>query len=359
MRAKILFIGAGDLATRIIGSLIYDDSIGEIVIAGRAIARIAELAALLNDCGQVETTFRPLDALNPSAVERLLRQEQPDLLVQCASLLSPWHLHARTDQIAKALLAAGFALQLTAQLPIPLAVMQAVYTAGFTGPVINCSYPDVTNPVLARLGLAPTVGTGNVTMIARRVEARLRTRSEPERLVRVLAHHCHVTGCVRSETPGPKKTRPQVFVGEDGTRSDELVYTGRPLASVPTLNALSAASALPVIRALLPGSPPARLSIPGPLGLPGGYPIRIESGSKRLDLPPVVSLEEALNFHQQCAREDGIEQVQQDGTVYFTEEFRATISRIDPALAEPLQARMAYSRFLVLRRLVDSPAAAV
>jgi hypothetical protein len=72
-----------------------------------------------------------------------------------------------------------------------------------------------------------------------------------------------------------------------------------------------------------------------------------------------VNLEEALNFHQQCAREDGIERVQHDGTVYFTEEFRTTISSIDPALAEPLQAPMAYSRFLALRRLLDSLAAAV
>jgi hypothetical protein len=358
MKPKLLFIGAGDLATRIIGALVHDARIGEIVIAGRAVNRTAALAGLLNDCGQVETTFKPLDALNPSAIERLLRQEQPDLLVQCASLLSPWHLPARTDTVADTLRTAGFAAQLPAQLPIVLAVMQGARTAGFTGPVINCSYPDVTNAVLARLGLAPTIGTGNVSMIARRIESQLRVRSEPP-LVRVLAHHCHVTGCVRSEPPGFCKTRPQVFLGEDGARADDLVYSGKPLASDPSLNALSAASALPVIGAFLPGAPATRLSAPGPLGLPGGFPIRIESGSIYLDLPPAVSLQDALDFQQRSGREDGVERIQTDGTVCFTEEFRAMIAKIDCSLAEPLQPGSAYSRFLTLKQLLDSPPDAV
>jgi hypothetical protein len=45
--------------------------------------------------------------------------------------------------------------------------------------VANLSLPDLTHPILERVGLAPTVGLGNVAMMLIRARAALRSR-EPE-----------------------------------------------------------------------------------------------------------------------------------------------------------------------------------
>ena len=105
-------------------------------------------------------------------------------------------LARRATDAARVVLAAGFAVQLPAQLPVVLAVMQAVRAAGFRNPVVNCSFPDVTHPILARLELAPTIGIGNVGMIALAVRTVLRQLGQPHHRVRVLAHHSCVTAAM-------------------------------------------------------------------------------------------------------------------------------------------------------------------
>lgn len=355
MGGSILIVGLGDLGKRIAAGLAGYAEVDELLLAGRDAAEGPPLAALLAACGATRVRFTELDSSRPSSVESLLRRERPDVVVQCASLLSPWHLTSHPGPVADALQSAGFAAQLPAQLPLLLNLMQSARAVDFRGAVVNCSFPDVTHPVLAGLGLAPTVGTGNVSMIRARVCAVLRERgagAPPE--VRVLAHHAHVTPVVLSAPPGGEKTRPRVYLGAEGERADELVYAGPPLRSDLSLNALSAASALPVIRALLPGGAPLHTSAPGPLGLPGGYPVRISGGQVQLDLPHALSLEEALDFQRRSARLDGVETIAEDGTVFFTEATREILRGLHPALAEPLPPSEALNRFHLLRSILET-----
>jgi hypothetical protein len=355
MGGSVLIIGPGDLGKRIAAGLAGRAGVDELLLAGRDAAGGPPFAALLAACGVTRVRFAELDAGNPSSVESLLRRERPDVVVQCASLLSPWRLTLRPGPVADALQSAGFAAQLPAQLPLLLNLMQSARAADFRGAIVNCSFPDVTHPILACLGLAPTVGTGNVSMIRARVCAVLRERGagEPSE-ARVLAHHTHVTAVMLSAPPEEGKTRPRVYLGAGGERADELAYAGPPLRSDPSLNALSAASALPVIRALLPGAAPLRTSAPGPLGLPGGYPVVINEDRVRLDLPPALSLEEALDFQRRSARHDGVEAIAEDGTVFFTETAREILRGLHPALAEPLPPSEALSRFHLLRSVLAS-----
>jgi hypothetical protein len=351
--ARIVVVGLGDLGRRLALALAGLPEVGELVLAGHP-QRGAALAHLAAACGGARTRFVPLDVLDGDAVTSLVVRERPALIIQCASLLSPWRLSGRTDPLATALRRGGFALQLPAQLPAITTLMRALRSAGSTTPVVNCSYPDATHPLLARLGLQPTVGIGNAGMIQALIGATLAARSE-RRLVRVLAHHSHVTPVVLADPAGcADGPRPRVFLDESGERADDLAFAGPPLDSDRELNALTAAHALAVVRALLPGGAPLRTSLPGPCGLAGGYPVRIAHGEAALDLPPAVSLDEARAFHASSARRDGIADIGPDGTVTFTAAAQQAVAGVAAELAEPLHPDEARRRAQRLRHLIEA-----
>lgn len=358
MGKKVLIIGLGDLGRRLAFGVASLPEVGELVLAGRPSGEGPSLAALVAACGTSRVRFTPLDAVRRSALERLIRHERPSMIVQCASLLSPWHIAGCRTALCKAVAKAGFGAQLSAQLPIVNRLMEAVREAGHRGPVVNCSYPDVTHPVLDKSGLAPTVGIGNARMIQALAAAALRdgaavpglATAGRRPLVRVVGHHAHVTSTVLRLRPEDEFARPRVYLGERGRPAHELAYAGPPLRSDRGLNALPAATALPILRALLRRDAPCRVSVPGPLGLPGGYPVLIEGGRLSLDLPDGVGFDEAVSFNRRSARLDGIEEVAEDGTVVYTEAARSAVRRVAPALCEPLNPREAEQRFAYLRR---------
>jgi hypothetical protein len=65
--------------------------------------------------------------------------------------------------------------------------------------------------------------------------------------------------------------------------------------------------------------PTDQLRAPGPNGLPGGYPVQGGKQSLEVVLPQGLTLEEAIHINQEGQRLDGIERIDDDGTVYFAE----------------------------------------
>ena len=326
------------MGERIAAGLAACARVRRLVLAGRTLAAVEAVAAGISSSADCLVEPLAVDALRPDAVAELLARTRPDLVVQCASLRSPWALAARADATAQGILAAGLALRLPYQLPAVLSIMRATRDAGYDGPVANLSFPDVTGPVLARLGLAPTVGLGNVAMMVLRVRAALRA-AEPAAelpLIRVIGQHAQVFGVMQASEPSDPDERPQVFLGEDGRRDDALAYRAPAMAPGIRYNPVTAAAALPVLAALLPGAEPLRWSTPAPAGLPGGYPVRIVDGSVALDLPPGVTLAAAISFNERMGRGDGVERVDDDGTVHFTARCREAVAGVAPDLAEPL-----------------------
>jgi hypothetical protein len=58
---------------------------------------------------------------------------------------------------------------------------------------------------------------------------------------------------------------------------------------------------------------------PAPSGLPGGYPVRVDGKGGQVVLPPELTLEQAIRINEEGQRYDGIDKIDQDGTVHFTE----------------------------------------
>lgn len=310
----------------------------ELVLVDVAGSGLREKAAALVSSHDVRVRAVETEPRDQYSFERLLRDLAPDLVIQAAALQSPWALIGRDDPVANALNAAGLAIRLPFQLPCLLAAMRAVREVGYDGPVANISLPDITHPVLDRFGLAPTVGLGNVSMLLVRSRAAWRARNGdgPAPFLRLIGHHNHVYGVMQATPPADPADGPRVYVGEEGTRADELAFGAPPMAPGVRYNHVTAAAALPVLLALLPGAEPLRWSTPAPLGLPGGFPVRIADATVTLDLPPDTDLDEACDFCRRIGHRDGVERVDADGTVHFTETARAIMAPIAPDLTEPL-----------------------
>ena len=343
MGGRILIVGVGNAGLKIADGLARSGKVDELILADISPEGGPDIAGMLDSCYDCEVKFIELDGLQQKKVEKLLRNEKPDLVVQSASLTSPWAMHGRTDKVAMALSQAGLAVQLPAQLPILTTVMKAIREVGFNGPVANLSFPDVNHAVLDHFGLAPTIGLGNVSISHLRVRAAMRKNlihegvlADSLPLIRLIGHHNQVYNVMEAEIPDNPGESIRVYLGEEGRRADELAYQGYPITPGIDFNIITAAAALPAILALLPGAEPLRFSVPAPKGLPGGYPVVISDGSVELDLPDNADLLEAVDLQWQLARTDGVEKVTEEGTVLFTDKAKQAVKSIDPHLCEPL-----------------------
>jgi len=59
---------------------------------------------------------------------------------------------------------------------------------------------------------------------------------------------------------------------------------------------------------------------PGPIGLPGGYPVRLSANGVEVVLPEEITLEEAIRINLDGLKYEGIEEIKEDGTLVSTEE---------------------------------------
>ena len=361
MSVRVLIIGAGNAGLRIAEGLARSGRVDRLVLCDISRDRAPLVGAILDSCYDCDVKFIELDGTRQKSVEEVLRTKKPDLVLQSACLLSPWATLGRSDPTSQALSQAGLAVQLPVQLPVLTTVMKAVRQVDFKGPVANLSFPDVTHMILDRFGLAPTVGLGNVSICHLRVRAALRKTSmkthgscAPFPLIRLVGHHHHVYGVMEATPPADPQESCRVYLGERGERADELAYQGFPIKTGIDFNIITAAAALRVLLALLPGAEPLRFSAPAPQGLPGGYPVFISDGKVELDLPETVDLTEAKELHQRMARLDGIESISDDGTVQFSEKAKKAVADIDPALSEPLRVKEWIPRALLLKRHVGA-----
>lgn len=325
------------MAYRLADGLVAARCVGEVDFAS-ASHRVDSAAAALASCYDVTVRTHLVDGRDVGSIANVLRRHPPDLVIQAAALMSPWALGGRNDPTSMAVASAGLGIRLPLQIPVLMATMQAVRDVGFAGPVANLSFPDATHPLLNRLALAPTVGLGNVAMYVVRARAALRAERGADAvlpLIRVAGQHGHVYGVMNATRPPGSAAGPWVWLDDPAERADDLAYAGTSIAPSEVFNAVTAASSLPILQALLPGADELRWSAPGPLGLAGGYPVRIRDGNVRLDLPDAVTLAECQQMCAAAASIDGIERID-DGVVYFTEAARAAVADVAPDLAEPL-----------------------
>lgn len=342
---RTLVLGMGDLGVRIAQRVVEGGFSSSCLLAGKSDAAI-QWARLLRITTGREVLAATIDGQDVESLKALLTRFEPELIVQCATLLSPFALRSVETDAAQAVLKGGFALQLAAQLPVVRALMQALGALRMHCPVINCSYPDVTHPVLSAEGLAPTIGIGNVAIMAMWYRRNLPGASEAT--LQVVGQHAQLGPALRGTLAAPATPTPLVYLDGERVPSEQLLFDAG-LQGGATLNHMAAATVTPILRAFTEREAVVETHAPGVRGIAGGYPVRFVHGSPELRLPGRLSLEEAVGFNHLAAKGEGIEHIAHDGTVFYTEHARQTVADFCPELAEPLRPQDVEKRFQILR----------
>ena len=273
------------------------------------------------------------DLADEGRMARLLADVRPDAVVHSATVQSPRVLNsAALDPGLRAEVgAATFGMWLPWQLWPAAQLTRAVELSGIDTHVVNASFPDVVNVAIwNRFGHGPATGAGNLEVCAARVlRYVMATTGRPAADIDVSLVGSHAL--LTRGTAVPHHFRLTVG-GADVTDGVDLTAA---LSSWPeeinwhgdVPNSLYAASAVKNALALV-GAEPLETHVSAPMGLPGGYPAVIGSGTVELRLPPDLDETAAVAINDRAARFDGIERIEEDGTVVYTAESRAAMENL-------------------------------
>ena len=334
-RTKILILGHGVLGGAVLDFLSQSDRPYQLYLGARDQAK-ASLRVNLTKYAADNLGYHPeielaaIDLMNVDATAEQIANIRPDIIFNATTLHSWWVITQLPTEAYQRLDRARGGVWAPMHIVLVRRLMQAVRQAGLQTKVVNASYPDVTNAALAAEGLSPTIGIGNIANAVpgvRLAAADLLSCLPQELDIRFFAQH-YVS--YRMPSTGTTDGAPyHLTIYRDGRSigSDELSHqaifqgvAGR-FRRVKGLagQSVTASSATAVLRALADGVDRI-VHAPGPLGLVGGYPVRITPQGVSIALPDGLSLGEAVAINEQCQRYDGIEAVESDGTVRFMPE---------------------------------------
>jgi len=261
---------------------------------------------------------------------RLLRKYNPRIICNVTSLQSWWVVdELPRDLWSKLETEAGLGPWIPMHLTLTHKLMRAVKESGIDTLVVNTSFPDLTNPVLGKIGLAPSCGIGNADLlipgIKREVSKRLNVPSR-DVFVYLVGHHSHVMQFMilgRSGSPYYLK----IMVDDKDVTTmfdpDELIKSQlRDWLPGRYLHPIVASSAVKNIWNMLMDTGEISFA-PGPNGEIGGYPIRISAKGVEVVLPDGLKMEQARQINIEAQKKDGVEEIKSDGTIIFTDKAHA------------------------------------
>ncbi|MBW2122210.1 MAG: hypothetical protein JRH07_10240 [Deltaproteobacteria bacterium] len=341
-RSRIMIIGTGDLGGHVLEMLVRAPGARRIVTAdinedwGYRKTNIAAFGA--SQLGfYPELEFRKVDLYNIDETAETISKVSPEIIYSAVSLQSWWVINTLPKEQFERLDKARFGPWLPMHLTLVYKLMQAVRETGLDIRVINSAFPDAVHPVLHQVGLAPTIGIGNVANPVPAIRSSIAYRlGRPMRDVRVffVAQHYVSHYLPRFGTSGGAPYYLKAMV--DGRDVTGEVDMDAVFSDLPTRfrrpggrdgQILTASSAAGVILAVADDTGDF-MHAPAPSGLPGGYPVRVDASGGEVVLPPGIDLDEAVRINREGQRFNGIEGIDKDGTVHFTESAAAIMAEL-------------------------------
>ena len=269
--------------------------------------------------------FREGDVFNIDQTAEFLQEVQPDLIYNSTTLQSWAVAQLLPEEPRRKYELMGGGPMAPTQLLLIYKIMQAVKQSGIKTLVLNNSFPDVTNPILWKMGLGPDVGAGNSDHIVERIRWQISQEQNirPQEIC-IYFFTAHQICMAPENVPFYLKV---VVSGNDITsryNTRELVSDFNK-ATVPGAHISwlrhphIAACAVKNVMAMLNDT--RELSnAPGPNGLPGGYTVRLGDNGAEVALPDDLTLEQAIQINKDALKFDGVEEIKDDGTLVCTDE---------------------------------------
>jgi hypothetical protein len=323
----VLLLGTGSLARQFayalalqsetsvsvcIGSRIRSDAI-EVAHLCKMRSLIAGTKSMFQGC------FFSWDNLSEAA--RIIHEFQPRVIFHASSLQSPWTMDPTTNPWSEVVRRVGFGITLPLQASLLIYLLRAVNETTEMPIIVNACYPDWVNAAVTWLDYPVFCGIGNIGIIesAFRAECEVETGAH----VRLIAHHSHLAALQAS---APSQIFPRIWVDRESIDPASITFRSLREISGQELNVLTGALAADLIRRILAGKHFAA-HVPGPVGLPGGYPVTIRGSEMHLDLPAEISLVDAVRWNSEAGLRDGI-RVHEDGMVEFSEVASLTLRNL-------------------------------
>jgi hypothetical protein len=310
----VVILGSGSLARSICYSLAVDHSARFVVtVVSRTPSSSAEVCYIANaraasSGAQVRFHGLALEHYSTDSISLVLRQVRPVIVLNCASYQSPWEKDHSPSAWTALLSRAGFGITLPLQAAV--AVEAASAAAGLDPPplFLNACFPDAVNPLLNAMGLPIFCGLGNVALLAASIRESLGLG--PERRLRVVGHHWHL------HPPGSADDEALAWLDGTPVHGVGSLLTRQRAAARSELNLVTGHVTALLLAGLVAGRE-MWVNLPGPLGLTGGYPVRIHGPAIELDLPTEMR-PRALTLNSRWAERDGV-LVEDSGKITFAE----------------------------------------
>lgn len=338
--STILLSGLGDFGSWALEILARTPGVDRIVSvkrnpwAGASRSVLAMLGSVFQGYAKTFEHYQ-LDLADTDALVRLLDETRPDAILHSATIRSPRQL-MRVDLdpgVRDVIRSATFGMWLPWHMLPATHLTEAIDRSGLEIHVINAAFPDVVNVALwKRYGHGPTTGVGNVEVCAAQVLRYVMEVSGAQMEdidVSLVGSHALLSD-------GPQIGVPYYFnlrvKGRDVTDEYDLNiilrYWPEPIEwrEVDVFSVFAASGVKNVMALIGPGA--IRTHVTSPMGLPGGYPAWIGDGRVNLDLPSELSYDEAVGINERANRLDGIQRVDSDGTVVYTDEARAAMAEL-------------------------------
>jgi hypothetical protein len=335
-RVELVIFGTGEFAARVLFDLAA--TAGEplgVLVVGREATRLAWLKTAAQARARLfssalEITIQVLPAFEDEAITHVLNQAKPRVIFQAASLQTAAVLRSIDTAWAQLVQQGGLSATAPFQAVLSLRIAKVARKVLPTAAFVNACFPDVVNPILNAAGVSVLAGVGNVAILASAVEGVLQGQGI-KACVQMLAHYQQLGSWRRrpEERTGPP---PRIWI--DGQEvADVYARFSEVMLSPQVAFDISGATAVPWLKALVAGRA-WRGHMPGPMGLPGGYPVILtDDGQLALDLPAGITPELAKGWNNTFEQGSGMT-VESDCRALYHGRLRELLERHAPNLAK-------------------------
>ena len=330
-KPTLLILSLGELSTALLEAVARSNLFDRIVVGSRSELKAVQRANNAIIGAGIEGYYPKIEGkkfdVDDQSFSANLRKIDPDLIFSAPSLM-PWWKLDKTDKPPL-----PFAGYMSLHLALMSKFRDRIDEANIRARWIGASYPDVINPILSRSGFGPDCGIGNVQEPIPKLKAGVarKLNCQPQEVfIHLVAQHAFEYYVLNDKTceEFPPYLLKATVNGRDQSPVAETIL--REQFAFPYdlhFNRVTASAGIVALRALC-SSTTLEIHLPGIEQFVGGYPARVSNSQIEINLPPEWSLDRAIDVNNRSLRWDGIELIENDGTVVFTEETQEAFHRL-------------------------------